>query len=157
MPTHAEKRVIPFTPEQLFAVVADIEKYPEFLPWCIATRIRRREGKVVHADMVIGFKMFRERFTTRDVLDPPRRIDVSYHDGPFKHLNNHWIFEPKDGGCEIDFFIDFEFRSRILRKIMGPLFNEAVRRMVGSFETRARALYGDAKPDGASLDPAEQR
>ena len=143
MPTHAEKRVLPFTPEQLFDVVADIEKYPEFLPWCIATRIRRREGKVVHADMAIGFKMFRERFTTRDVLDPPRRIDVSYHDGPFKYLNNHWIFEPHgDGHCELDFYIDFEFHSRIFQKMMGRVFNEAVRIMVSAFEKRARAIYG---------------
>lgn len=143
MPTHAEKRVLPFTPEQLFDVVADIEKYPEFLPWCIATRIRRREGKVVHADMAIGFKMFRERFTTRDVLDPPRRIDVSYHDGPFKYLNNHWIFEPHgDGHCELDFYIDFEFHSRMFQKMMGMVFNEAVRIMVSAFEKRARAIYG---------------
>ena len=143
MPTHAEKRVLPFTPEQLFDVVADIEKYPEFLPWCIATRIRRREGKVVHADMAIGFKMFRERFTTRDVLDPPRRIDVSYHDGPFKYLNNHWIFEPHgDGHCELDFYIDFEFHSRLFQKMMGMVFNEAVRIMVSAFEKRARAIYG---------------
>jgi len=143
VPTHAEKRVLPFTPEQLFAVVADIEKYPEFLPWCIATRIRRREGKVVHADMVIGFKMFRERFTTRDVLDPPRRIDVSYHDGPFKYLNNHWIFEPHgDGHCELDFYIDFEFHSRLFQKMVGVIFNEAVRIMVTAFEKRAREIYG---------------
>ena len=143
MPTHAEKRVLPFTPEQLFDVVADIEKYPEFLPWCIATRIRRREGQVIHADMVIGFKMFRERFTTKDVLDPPRRIDVSYHEGPFKYLNNHWIFLPHgEGHCELDFYIDFEFHSRLFQKMMGVVFNEAVRIMVASFEKRARAIYG---------------
>jgi coenzyme Q-binding protein COQ10 len=143
MPTHAERRVLPFTPEQLFDVVADIEKYPEFLPWCIATRIRRREGNVIHADMVIGFKMFRERFSTKDVLDPPRRIDVSYHDGPFKHLNNHWIFEPHgEGHCELDFYIDFEFHSRLFQKMMGVVFNEAVRIMVSAFEKRARAIYG---------------
>ncbi|MDP7650108.1 MAG: type II toxin-antitoxin system RatA family toxin [Rhodospirillales bacterium] len=145
MPTHAEKRVLPFTPDQLFDVVADIEKYPEFLPWCIATRIRRREGKVIHADMVIGFKMFRERFTTKDVLDPPRRIDVSYHDGPFRYLNNHWIFEPHgEGHCELDFFIDFEFHSRLFQKMMGVIFNEAVKIMVTSFEKRAREIYGSS-------------
>ena len=143
MPTHAEKRVLPFSPEQLFDVVADIEKYPEFLPWCIATRIRRREGKVIHADMVIGFKMFRERFTTKDVLDRPRRIDVSYHEGPFKYLNNHWIFEPHgDGHCEIDFYVDFEFHSRLFQKMMGVVFNEAVRIMVSAFEKRTREIYG---------------
>ena len=145
MPTHAEKRVLPFTPDQLFDVVADIEKYPEFLPWCIATRIRRREGKVIHADMVIGFKMFRERFTTKDVLDPPRRIDVSYHDGPFRYLNNHWIFEPHgEGHCELDFYIDFEFHSRLFQKMMGVIFNEAVKIMVTAFEKRAREIYGSS-------------
>jgi coenzyme Q-binding protein COQ10 len=145
VPTHAEKRVLPFTPDQLFDVVADIEKYPEFLPWCIATRIRRREGKVIHADMVIGFKMFRERFTTKDVLDPPRRIDVSYHDGPFRYLNNHWIFEPHgEGHCELDFYIDFEFRSRLFQKMMGAIFNEAVKIMVTAFEKRAREIYGSS-------------
>ena len=145
MPTHAERRVLPFTPEQLFDVVADIEKYPEFLPWCIATRIRRREGKVVHADMVIGFKMFRERFTTKDVLDRPRRIDVSYHEGPFKYLNNHWIFEPRgDEHCELDFYIDFEFHSWLFQKMMGVVFNEAVRIMVSAFEKRAREIYGSS-------------
>ncbi len=157
MPTHAEKRFLPHSQEQLFSLVADIERYPEFLPWCVGVRITNRDENVLRADLMVGFRMVREKFTSQVTLSAPNRIDVVYLDGPFRYLNNHWIFEPKDGGCEIDFFIDFEFRSRILRKIMGPLFNEAVRRMVGSFETRARALYGDAKPDGASLDPAEQR
>ncbi len=142
MPTHAEKRILPFTPEQLFDVVADIERYPEFLPWCIATRISRNEGTVIHADMVVGFKMFRERFTTKDVLDRPRRIDVSYHEGPFKYLNNHWVFEPHgDGHCELSFYIDFEFHSRLFQKMMGAIFNEAVRLMVSAFEKRAKAIY----------------
>lgn len=143
MPTHAEIRVLPFTPEQMFDLVADIERYPEFLPWCVAARIRDRNGDTLIADMVIGFKMFRERFTTRDVLDRPRRIDVTYSDGPFKYLNNHWVFEPTDdGGCRVDFYIDFEFHSRILQRLIGVLFNEAVQIMVSSFEKRARALYG---------------
>jgi len=143
MPTHAEKRVLPYTPDQLFDLVADVEKYPEFLPWCVAARIRRREGDVFHADLVIGFKMFRERFTSRVSLDFPRRVDVTYTDGPFKYLNNHWIFEPApDGGTVIDFYVDFEFHSKILQKLIGALFNEAVRLMVSAFEKRARHLYG---------------
>jgi coenzyme Q-binding protein COQ10 len=142
MPTHAEKRTIPFTPEQLFDLVADIERYPEFLPWCIATRIRRRDGNVLHSDMVIGFKMFRERFTTRVTLDRARTIDVAYTEGPLKYLNNHWKFEPAPDGCVIDFYVDFEFRSRVLQKMIGLVFNEAVRHMVGAFEERAHALYG---------------
>ncbi len=143
MPTHAEKRVLPFTPEQLFDLVADVERYPEFLPWCQATRVTRREGNVFFSDMVIGFKMIRERFTTKVTLDRPRRIDVSYLSGPMRYLNNHWIFIPHGNGhCLIDFYVDFEFRSPFLQRMIGVLFNEAVRRMVGAFETRAYQLYG---------------
>ena len=143
MPTHAEKRVMPYTPEQVYALVADVERYPQFLPWCLACRIRRRENPTLFvADLVIGFKMIRERFTSRVALEPCRRIDVSYHEGPFKYLNNHWTFSEIDGGhCEIDFFIDFEFRSKALQKLIGALFNEAVQRMVNAFEKRAHALY----------------
>jgi coenzyme Q-binding protein COQ10 len=150
MPTHAEKKVLPYTPEQLFDLVADVEKYPEFLPWAVAARIRSREGNVITADLVIGFKMFRERFTSKVVLDQPRRIDVSYTEGPFRYLNNHWVFEPMPGGgtC-IDFFVDFEFRSAILQRLIGMLFNEAVRRMVHAFETRAKKLYGEGMPMAA--------
>ena len=144
MPTHAEKRVLPYTPEQMYDLVADIEKYPEFLPWCLAARIRKRDGNVVYADLIIGFKMIRERFTSRVELNPPDRINVAYSEGPFSYLNNHWIFSPTEsGGCLIDFYVDFEFRSKMLQKIIGVLFNEAVRRMVAAFETRARQLYGD--------------
>jgi coenzyme Q-binding protein COQ10 len=143
VPTHAEKRVLPYTPKQLYDMVADIERYPEFLPWCLATRTRKREGNEILSDMVIGFKMFRERFTTRVTLHPEQnRIDVTYAEGPFKYLNNHWIFADHPKGCEIDFYVDFEFRSRLLQKAVGVLFGEAVRRMVDAFETRARALYG---------------
>ena len=143
MPRHEERRILPYRPGQLFALVADIEKYPEFLPWCVAARIRSRNGDLVIADMVIGFRMFRERFTTRVTLKPPDRIDVSYADGPFKHLANHWVFNPHPVGCELDFFVDFEFRSRLLDRLIGALFDEAVRRMVRAFETRAKILYGD--------------
>jgi coenzyme Q-binding protein COQ10 len=145
MPTHAEQRVLAYRPEQLFDLVADIERYPEFLPWCVAARIRRRTGDLIEADLVIGFKMIRERFTSRVRLDRPNlRIDVAYAEGPFRYLNNHWIFEPlPDGSTRIDFFVDFEFRSTVLQKLISVLFNEAVRRMVGAFETRARQLYGE--------------
>lgn len=144
MPTHAEKKVLPYTPEQMYRLVADVEKYPEFLPWCLAARIRRREGNVMFADLVIGFKMVRERFTSRVELDEPgRRIDVQYTEGPFQYLNNHWIFTPHERGVCVDFYVDFEFRSKMLQKIMGVLFNEAVRRMVQAFETRADQLYGN--------------
>ncbi|HYC04812.1 MAG TPA: type II toxin-antitoxin system RatA family toxin [Azospirillaceae bacterium] len=149
MPTHAEKRVLPYTPEQLFRLVAEVERYPEFLPWAVAARIRRREGNVFWADLVIGFKMVRERFTSKVTLsEPNRRIDVEYTEGPFHYLNNHWIFEPHPEGTLIDFYVDFEFRNVILQKIIGALFGEAVRRMVAAFEGRAHQLYG--KPDGAA-------
>src|SRR5574338_1322357 len=110
MPTHAEVRCLPYSREQMFDLVADVERYPEFLPWCVACRIKRRESpSAFTADLIIGFKMFRERFTSRVGLDRPHRIDVSYQHGPFRYLNNHWRFEETaDGGCAIDLYIDFE-------------------------------------------------
>ncbi len=149
MPTHAEERHLPFSQQQLFDLVADIERYPEFLPWCAACRVTKHEGRLIEADLLIGFKMVRERFTSRVTLSAPDRIDVEYLDGPFRYLNNHWVFKPTEDGCVIDFYIDFEFRSRLLQRLMGPLFNEAVRRMVSAFDSRARALYG-VGPEGAS-------
>jgi coenzyme Q-binding protein COQ10 len=142
MPTHAEQRVLPYTPEQLFALVADVERYPEFLPWCVGARVRERRSDLIVADLIIGFRMFRERFTSRVALDPPRRIDVAYAEGPFRYLDNHWVFERVPGGCRINFFVDFEFKSRLLQRVIELLFHEAVRRMVGAFETRAGQLYG---------------
>ena len=147
MATHAEKRVLPYSPEQLFDLVADIERYPEFLPWCRAARITRREGDVVYADLVIGFKVFRERFTSKVTLCKPNAVDVQYVTGPMRYLNNHWRFVPHERGCLIDFYIDFEFRSAIVQRVIGVLFNEAARRMVSAFEARAKQLYG---PPGGS-------
>jgi coenzyme Q-binding protein COQ10 len=149
MPTHAEQRILPYTPEQLFALVADVERYPEFLPWCVAARVRERHAGLIVADLIIGFRMFRERFTSRVKLDPPARIDVAYTDGPFRYLNNHWLFERVPGGCRIDFFVDFEFKSRLLQRMIEMLFSEAVRRMVAAFETRAEQLYGNPSADQA--------
>jgi len=138
MPTHAEKRYLPYPPADLYELVADIEKYPEFLPWCIALRIRNRDGNTLNADMVIGFRIFREKFTTRVTLTPGRRIDVEYLNGPFRYLDNHWIFEEgENGGCVISFYVDFEFRSALLQKAIGVVFNEAVSKMINAFETRA--------------------
>jgi len=148
MPTHTEHRVLPYTPEQMYALVADIERYPEFLPWCVAARLRERRADFVSADLVIGFKMFRERFTSNVKLSPPGRIDVAYAEGPFRYLNNSWMFERVPGGCRIDFFVDFEFKSRVLQKVIEVLFSEAVKRMVAAFEGRARQLYGKPTPDG---------
>jgi coenzyme Q-binding protein COQ10 len=161
MPTHAERRVVPYSPEQIFDLVVDVDRYPEFLPWCVAARIRHRDGgHRFTADLAIGYKMFRERFTSHVELHRPHRIDVVYREGPFRYLNNHWILEPRDGGCVIDFYVDFEFRSRTLQKAVQRLFNEAVKRMVTAFEKRAHALYGaqrlvtPVRPDVVSAGPA---
>jgi coenzyme Q-binding protein COQ10 len=149
MPTHAEQRTLPYPPEKLFDLVADIERYSEFLPWCVGSRVLRREGNCVYADLMIGFKLVRETFTSKVTLTPFSRIDVEYQKGPFRHLTNHWEFKPHPDGCLIDFYIDFEFRSRLLRGLIEPLFNEAVRRMVSAFEARARVVYG--APEGAPI------
>jgi coenzyme Q-binding protein COQ10 len=144
VPTHAEKRLVPYRAEQIFDLVADIERYPEFLPWCRAVRVVKREGNSIDADMAIGFKMFSERFRSQVRLDrKASRIDVTFVQGPFKYLTNHWEFIPREGGqCVIDFFVDFEFQSRLLQRAIELLFNEAVKRMVAAFEGRAHALYG---------------
>ena len=143
MPTHAEKRVLPYSKEQLFDLVAQVDRYPEFLPWCLGCRVKSRTDEEVVADMVIGFKVFREGFTSRVHLNKPDRVDVAYENGPFKYLDNHWIFNDMgDGMTEIDFYVDFEFRSKILQTAIGAVFNEAVRRMISAFESRAHDLYG---------------
>lgn len=144
MTVHSEQRVILFRPEQLFDLVADVRRYPEFLPWCVGARIRSSSETLIVADLMIGYKLVRERFTSRVTLDREgRRIDVEYADGPFKYLDNHWIFHPHPDGCLVDFHVDFEFRSAVLQKIIAVLFNEAVKRMVAAFETRAHDLYGE--------------
>jgi coenzyme Q-binding protein COQ10 len=153
MPTHAETKRLPQSQQQLFDLVADVEGYPQFLPWCVACRITKREGNVLFADLVVGFKMLREKFTSKVVLNRPDRLDVEYLHGPFRYLNNHWTFTPlPEGGTEIGFYIDFEFRSKMLQKLMGAVFNEAVRMMVGAFVKRASALYGDV-PQGVATKP----
>jgi coenzyme Q-binding protein COQ10 len=145
MPTHAEKRKLPYTPEQLFDLVADVEKYPQFLPWCLASRITKREGHVFYADLIIGYKMMRERFGSRVTALRPDHVHVEYLSGPMKYLSNHWRFiRQKDGTCEIDFYVDFEFKNPVFQKLMGLFFNEAVRRMVSAFEERAAQLYTDS-------------
>ena len=147
MPAHTQERVVSYTPEQMFDVVADIESYPQFLPWCVGAKTRNGGDNVIFADMVIGFKMFRERFTTRDVLERPNSIEIAHHRGPFKHLDSRWTFQADgDGRCRVGFSIDFEFRSLFFDRMMGVVFHEAVRYMVSAFERRARAVYGVTKP-----------
>ncbi|MBV9687637.1 MAG: type II toxin-antitoxin system RatA family toxin, partial [Alphaproteobacteria bacterium] len=132
-------------------------RYPEFLPWCVGARIKEHEPDRIVADLIIGFRMFRERFTSRVSLDPHRRIDVTYAEGPFRYLNNHWVFTAVPGGCRIAFFVDFEFKSRLLQRLIEVLFSEAVRRMVGAFENRARDLYGAPVARAAGQAAAPKR
>ncbi len=151
MPTHAEKRVFRHSPEQMFDLVADVRRYPEFLPWCVGARVLTKTETELVADLTIGFRMFRESFRSRVALDRPGQVRVSYENGPFRYLNNTWTLRPHPQGCEVDFFVDFEFRSTVLQAVIGVVFNEAVRVMVGAFERRARVLYGRniAPPAGA--------
>ncbi len=144
MPEHRETRILPYTPEQMFALVADVEKYPQFLPWCVACRITGHPSPTEFtADLAVGFKMVREQFSSQVVLMPTERIEVRYVKGPFQHLRNEWTFRPApNGGCEVEFFLTFEFRSALLQTLIGALFEEAVRRMVAAFEARAKRLYG---------------
>jgi coenzyme Q-binding protein COQ10 len=142
MTIHAEKRVVSHTPEQLYALVLDVQKYPQFLPWCLAARVKSQTESELTADLIIGFNMFRETFTSYVEFDSDKlEIDVRYAEGPFKHLTNNWKFLPHEDGCEIDFYVDFEFNSRLLQSVIEALFTEAVRRMVRAFETRADKLY----------------
>ncbi|MFO1036578.1 MAG: type II toxin-antitoxin system RatA family toxin [Geminicoccaceae bacterium] len=158
MPTHAEKRYLPHTPDQMYDLVARVDRYPEFLPWCKAARITKRDGpNLFYADLVIAFKVFREQFTSKVHLDPKTGVDVEYINGPFRYLNNHWRFEPAPGGgCIVDFYVDFEFKSKLLQSLIGLLFNEAVQRMVAAFEARAEKLYGrnEAGPQRQHAGPA---
>ncbi len=146
MHRHAEKRVLPHTAEQMFAVVADVEHYDDFLPWCTGVRVFKREEGMFLADLMIGYKAIREKFSSRVELFPHERIKVTYLTGPMRHLNNDWRFIANpDGSSTVDFSIEFEFRSRLLEKLIGGVFDEIVRRMVSAFVARADALYGSEK------------
>lgn len=143
MPHIAETRVLPFSPEQMFDLVADVRRYPEFLPWVVATRIKSDHETEMVADMMVGFNALREKFTSRVRKDRARALTVEYLDGPMKSLNNAWTFAPEgDGGCRIDFVVDFTFRNALFEKIAGQYLDRAFRKMVAAFETRAEKLYG---------------
>lgn len=156
MPTHAEKRTLPYTQQQLFDLVADVETYDKFLPWCLGCRITKRtDAQSFTADLIIGYKLLRERFTSHVHLTPYDAIRVEYQDGPLKYLSNEWRFiDNHDGTTTIDFYVDFEFKNPFFQRIMGVFFNEIVRRMVGAFETRAGALYGQHL-DGEPQSPLD--
>lgn len=143
MPRHSETRVLPWSPEEMFDLVADVKRYPEFLPWVVAVRPRQQGDMLSVWDMSVGFKSLRETFTSRVALDRPRHIDVDYVSGPLRHLRNDWRFAPEaGGGTRLEFCVDFEFKSKIFERLAGAFFHEAFKRMVASFEARALKLYG---------------
>ena len=147
MHRYNETRILPYSPAQLFAMVLDIEKYPEFLPWCRAARIVSREGDAFLGELIISFSHLTERYTSRVTPtaasgDAEARIDVMLVSGPFNFLNNHWRFVPHADGCEIHLDLDFEFKSKLLDKMLGSVFGRACEKMVGAFTARAAALYG---------------
>ena len=147
MPTHNETKFLSYTAHQMYNLVADVASYPEFLPWCAAARVRSVIPKgtthVMSADLVISFKVFRERFESRVTLNNEElSIDTEYLDGPFKHMKSTWKFEDLEDGCAVTFFVDFEFKNMILQSIIGLVFNEAMQRIVRAFESRAEELYG---------------
>ena len=139
---YREKKILNYKPEQLFDLVSDINKYPEFLPWCLASRIRKKTDTTLVADLIIGFQVFKEQFTSHVQMDKNHLIiRVEYAEGPFKYLTNNWKFIEHPDGCMIDFYVDFEFKSRLLQTVIESLFTEAVKRMVSAFESRANQLY----------------
>ena len=145
MPGIHEVRTLPYSAEQMFDLVADVARYPDFLPWVAATRVRSDSETEMVADMLVGFKGIREKFTSRVIKERPRMIDVHYVDGPLRDLDNCWLFTPLDTqACQIDFRVDFEFRNRMFEKLAGQFFDRAFRKMVTAFEARAEELYGTA-------------
>jgi coenzyme Q-binding protein COQ10 len=146
-----ETRRLPFSAEQMFDLVADVGRYGEFLPWVAATRVRSDDGSEMIADMLVGFKNLREKFTSRVTMARPERIEVQYVDGPMRDLDNIWLFRPTgDGGCEIDFSVSFTFRNALFERLAGQYVDRAFRKMVAAFETRAEALYGSSSSSATS-------
>lgn len=144
MGTRAHTHHLPYTPEQLYTLVADVEKYPEFLPWCLGARILSKAESDIIADLIVGYKFFRETFRSRVHLTPNSRIDVEYITGPFHHLNNHWTFrELKSGETKVDFFIDFQFKNTLFQSMTQSVFDAVFDKMLSAFEERAHELYGE--------------
>ena len=146
MTSHAEIKYLPYTAEEMFDLVADISAYPEFLPWCVAARVRKElqkgEVKQIEADLVISFKVFREKFGSRVLLDTSNYvIETDYIDGPFRYMHSVWSFENCEEGCEVKFDVNFEFKNAMLQSIIGLVFNDAMQRIVRAFERRASDLY----------------
>ena len=151
MPRHSETKYLPYSPEQMFDLVADVARYDEFLPWVGAVRVRSSSDTEVVADLIVGFNAFKERFTSRVTKQRPGHIIVDYIEGPLKYLKNEWRFEPAlEGGTNVHFSVDFAFRSRLFEALAGAMFDRALRRMTGAFEQRAAALYGSSSSSAQS-------
>ncbi|MBX3564514.1 MAG: type II toxin-antitoxin system RatA family toxin [Sphingomonas sp.] len=151
MPKHQETRALPYTPEQMFDLVADVERYAEFLPWVTAVRVRSNSETEMVADVIVGFKGLRETFTSKVEKQRPGHIHVDYLEGPLKHLNNDWKFRPDgNGGTLVDFCVDFAFKSRMFEMLAGQVFDRALRKMIGAFEERAARLYADSSTSSAA-------
>lgn len=151
MPGSRELRRLPYTVEQMFDLVADVARYGEFLPWVVATRVRSDSETEMVADMLVGFKALREKFTSRVIKNRPHRIEVIYVDGPMRDLDNVWEFRAVEGGgCEIDFQVEFTFRNAMFEKLAGQYFDRAFRKMVTAFEERADKLYGSSSSSATS-------
>ena len=163
MPRHDDQRLLAYTPQQMFDLVADVPRYPQFLPWVIGARVTARRPGGMTADLIVGFKMFRETFTSNVTLDAPAEdeighIHVDYVKGPLKYLHNDWRFHPTDdGGTLIDFYVDFEFKNALFERLVGGLFSEAVMRMVSAFEARAHVLYGETQSSPGRSKPSATR
>lgn len=144
MLSHVEQKTLPYTPEQMFDLVAAVDQYSKFAPWCVASRINKWEGdKVFYADLIVGYKLFREKFSSKVILHPKHEISIEYQQGPLKNLTNHWIFsEDQNGSCVIDFSVEFEFKNKAFQTLATMFFNEVVKRMIDAFETRAHEVYG---------------
>ena len=148
MPTHSETKILKYKPEQMFDLVADVNSYPKFLPWCSAARIHSSnmigKNEVLEADLVISFKVFREKFASKvTLIRSENRILTEYIDGPFKRMHSTWHFEGLEFGSEVSFYVDFEMKNAVLQKIVGVVFNEAMQRVLSAFENQAMALYAD--------------
>ena len=152
MPSIRETRKLPYTAEQVFDIVADVGKYPEFLPWVVATRVRDRTEEGMTADMLVGFKAIREKFTSKVVTERASSVHVHYVDGPLRDLDNRWTFTPTDdGGCEIFFCVDFTFKNMMFEALAGQYIDRAFRKMVTAFEGRAEELYGKSSSSAQSV------
>ena len=152
MPGIRETRRLPSSCEEMFDLVADVGRYGEFLPWVVATRVRSDSETEMVADLLVGFKALREKFTSRVYKKRPRELEVVYIDGPLKDLDNVWKFDPtEDGGCEIHFCVDFQFKNLMFEALAGQYFDRAFRKMVAAFETRAEQLYGKRSSSAQSV------